>query len=167
MPKSCCLTMRDDFLQRIAILAAYPHYIALDRGLRFFLRILDQLHDLPRLFDRDPLLNADLLFHRASGGRLQRPVGQSFQGHAAFDQLLLEDVVHRLHLEFIGGVQQDRVGALHRDLGLRVLQIEARADFFHRLLNGVGNLRKVDFADDIETVIGHGMSRQIFRLVMP
>src|SRR5450759_3715522 len=156
--KVLLLDHRDHFLQRIAILAADPHYIALDGGLRFFLRILDQLHDLPRLFDWDPLLQGDLLFYRASGGWLQRTVGQSFQGYAALDQLLLEDVVHRLHLEFIGGVKQDRVGALHRDLGLRVLQIEASADFLHRLLDGVGNFRKVDLADDIETVIGHGMS---------
>jgi hypothetical protein len=52
----------DNFLQRIAILAADPHYVALDRGLRFFLRILDQLYDLPRLFDRDPLLQVIFCF---------------------------------------------------------------------------------------------------------
>ena len=145
-------------LQGIAILAADPHDIGLDGRLRFLLRILDQLHDLPRLFDGDALLERDFLFHRTAGGRLQRAVGQAFQGHAAFDQLLLEDVVDRFHFEFIGGVQQDRVGAFHRDQRLRVLQIEAGADFFHRLLNGVGHFRQVDFADDIETVIGHGMS---------
>src|ERR1035438_5698517 len=90
--------------------------IALDRGLRFFLRILDQLYDLSRLFNRDPLLNGDLLFHCASGGWFQRAIGQAFQGHAAFYQLLLKNVIYRLHFEFIGGVQHDRVGALHRDL---------------------------------------------------
>ena len=41
--------------------------------------IRDRLYDLPRLFDRDPLLNGDLLFHRASGGGFQRAVGQAFQ----------------------------------------------------------------------------------------
>src|SRR4029077_3139476 len=156
--KVLLLDHRDDLLQRVAILAADPHYIALDGGLRFFLGVLDQLHDLARLFDWDALLQGDFLFHCASGGWLQRAIGQTFQGHTAFDQLLLEDVVHRLHLEFIGGVKHDGVRAFHCDLGLRVFQIKARADFLHRLLDGVGNLREVDFADDIETVIRHRMN---------
>src|SRR5208282_4744885 len=156
--KILLLDHRDQLLQRVANLAADPHYVALDRGLRFFLRILDQLHDFSGLFNRDPLLNGDLLLHCASGGWFQRAIGQAFQGHAAFYQLLLKNVIYRLHFEFIGGVKQDRVGALHRNLGLRVLEIEARADLLHRLLDGVGNLRQVDFTDDIETVIGHGIS---------
>src|SRR5208282_1525573 len=156
--KILLLDHRDQLLQRVAILAADPHYVALDRGWRFFLRILDQLHDFSGLFNRDPLLNGDLLLHCASGGWFQRAIGQAFQGHAAFYQLLLKNVIYRLHFEFIGGVKQDRVGALHRNLGLRVLEIEARADLLHRLLDGVGNLRQVDFTDDIETVIGHGIS---------
>ena len=57
--------------------------------------------------------------------------------------------------------------ALHRDLRLRVLQIEARADFLHRLLDGVGHFREIDFADDIETVIGHGMSAKSLDSGMP
>src|ERR1700691_892242 len=101
----------DDFLQGVAIFAADAHYVSLDRGLSFLLRVLDQLHNLSRFFNWNALLQRYFLLYGAPSGRLQRHVGQAFQRHAAFDQLRLEDVVDRFHFEFVGGVQHDRIVA--------------------------------------------------------
>ena len=49
------LEQSNDFLQSIAVFPADSHQISLDRSLHLLLRILDQLHDVARLFDRDAL----------------------------------------------------------------------------------------------------------------
>src|SRR5580658_9718931 len=99
----------DDFLQRVAVLAADTHQISLDRSLCFLLRILNQLHDLPRLFDGDALLHGDAALGGSSRRRFHRAVGQPLQRDPALDQLLLEDIVHRLQFVFVSRVQHDRV----------------------------------------------------------
>src|ERR1700682_1448034 len=63
-PKILLPQQRNNFLQRISILAADSHNIALDRCLHFFLGILDRLDDVAGLLDRDALLHSDLLSHR-------------------------------------------------------------------------------------------------------
>src|SRR5882724_330213 len=87
--KVVLLHQGDDFLQRVAVLTADPHYVALDGSLHFLFRVFDQFHDLACLLDRDPLLHGDLLLDGASRGRFDRSVRQTFQRHAAFDQFLL------------------------------------------------------------------------------
>src|SRR5215813_13177912 len=54
---------RDDLLQGVAVFAAHPDGIALNRCLDFFLRILDDPHNLFRFFCRDTLLHGDFLAH--------------------------------------------------------------------------------------------------------
>src|ERR1700687_1476023 len=55
---------RDDFLQRVPIFPAHPYQVSLNRSVHFLLGILDDLHDLARLFDGDALLHRNLLLYR-------------------------------------------------------------------------------------------------------
>src|SRR5271165_3284301 len=80
------LDQGDDLLQRIAVLAAHAHHVALNRRLHFLLRILDQLHDVAGLLDRNALLHGDLLLGRAARGRFDGAVSQALQRYAALDQ---------------------------------------------------------------------------------
>src|SRR5690349_10821 len=81
----------DDFLQRVAVFAAHPHGVSLNRGLHFLLRIFNRLDDLARLLHRNALLHGDLLPHGRPGGRFHDAIVQRLDGHAALDQLRLQD----------------------------------------------------------------------------
>ena len=94
----------------------------------------------------------------AARGRFHRSVGQSLERNAAFDHLLLQDIVHCLELEFVRRVQKDGVFALHLDLRLGILQVEAGGHFLHGLLDGIRCLLQVDFAYDIESIFGHSVA---------
>src|SRR5947209_20241345 len=76
--------MLDHLLQGVAILAADSNKVALDGGLHLLLGLLDRLHDLARLFDRDPVLQRDLLANSRSRSRFNRAESQSFQRHLTF-----------------------------------------------------------------------------------
>ena len=91
----------NDLLQRVTILGAYAHQIALNRRLNFLLAVLDFFDDIARLLDWNALLQAYLLAHRAACGRFNRAIVQAFQRHPALNQLALKDVVDRLQLVFI------------------------------------------------------------------
>src|SRR5215469_777703 len=65
----------DHFLQGVAILAADPNQIALDRCLRFFLRVLYQLHNVSRLFNCNPLLQGGPALRGSTGCRFDRSIG--------------------------------------------------------------------------------------------
>ncbi len=157
IPKSCCRQHGNYFLQRVAVFAADSHQISLDGSLRFFLRILNQLHDIPCFFDRNALLHRDFALGGSTGGGFDRAVGQSLQRNAALHQLLLQDVIHRLQLVLVGRMQHDRV-LFQFDIRLRILQIEASVDFLQCLLDGIGNLLQIDLAHDVKSVIGHRIS---------
>ncbi len=154
----------DDFLQGVAVLAADPHYVALDGSLHFFFRVLDHFYDLSRLLDRDPLLHRDLLLGGTPRGGLDWAVGQALQWHASFDQFLLQDVVDVFQFVLIRGVQDDRIFSFKHDARLRILEVEAGRDFLRRLLDRVRNLLQVNFADDIESVLGHVCCRRLLFL---
>src|SRR5882672_472591 len=156
--KVVLLHQGDDLLEGIAVLAADPHYVSLDGSLNFLLRFLNYLYDLFCLLNRDPLLHGDLLFRGAAGGRFDWSVGQTFQGHASFNQFLLKDVVDMFQFVLVRGVQDDRVFTFERDARLRILEVETGRDFFHRLLDRVRNFLQVNLADDIESVFGHSCS---------
>src|ERR1700693_5184927 len=94
-PKIVSPQQSDDFLQRVAVLAADPHQVALNRGLRFLLRILNQLHNLARLFDGNPLLHRDFALRGSARRRFHSTVSQPLQRDPALDQFLLENIVHR------------------------------------------------------------------------
>src|SRR5258706_455605 len=147
---------RDTLQEIIAILGGHPYQVALDRGLRLFLRVLDGLDDIASLFDGDTLLQRDLLAHSRTAGRSDDAVAQSLERHAALHQLGLQDVGDRLELEFIGAGQQNLVLFL-AELNRRaaVFEVEALLDFFDRLLHGVADFGQVDLGYDVETVIWH------------
>src|SRR5215471_15974300 len=73
-------------LQGIAIAARDPDRVALDRGLHFGLRVLDQLDDILRLFLGNALLNLRALAHRASRRGFDRAIAQSLQWDPATHQ---------------------------------------------------------------------------------
>src|ERR1700681_781896 len=128
MPKSCCLTIAMISCSVSRSLLLMRTTSPWMEACAFFFEFLMSF-TISRAFSIGIPCCRVFLCYGASGGWLERSVGQPCQRDAAFDQLLLEDVVHRLHLEFIGGVKHDRVRAFHRDLGLRVFQIGAGADF--------------------------------------
>src|SRR5579859_7141410 len=69
-PEIVTFQQRNRLLQGVAILAADAHQVSLNGGLRFLLRIFDQLHDLPRFFDGDALLHGHLALGGATRCRL-------------------------------------------------------------------------------------------------
>ena len=77
-----------------------------------------------------------------------------FQRDAALDQLLREDLDDSLELVVVGRGELDGLVALEVDLGLRVLEVEARANLFHCLVNCVLYFLKLYLADYVEAAIG-------------
>src|SRR5437667_12803353 len=69
----------DGGLQRVPILSADAHKIALNGSLYFQLAVLDLLDDLPRLLDGDALLQRHLLFHARPGGLNHLAIAQSLK----------------------------------------------------------------------------------------
>src|SRR5579872_2510076 len=63
----------DDLLQGIAILAADPDRVALNRGLHLQLGVLDHLDDVAGLLHRYPLLQLHLLPHGRARRRFHHP----------------------------------------------------------------------------------------------
>src|SRR3989442_1039803 len=149
------LQQGNDFLQSVAIFPAHPDQISLNRRLDFLLRVLDKLHNFAGFLNGNSLLHGDALFGHASRRRLDRSVGEAFQRHSAFHQLLLKYVVHCLQLVFVNRVQDDRVFAFQFDIRFRIFQIEPSMDFLQRLLDSVADLLQIDFAYDIESVFWH------------
>src|SRR6185312_9986464 len=80
---------RNYLLQRVPIFAAHAHGVALNGSLNFQLRVLDELHDLARLLDRDALLKRNPLPDRRSGCGFNCSVNQTFERDLPFDELVL------------------------------------------------------------------------------
>src|SRR5262247_3489613 len=99
---------RDNLLQRVAVAARDAHGVALNRRLRFELRVFDKLDDLFGLLLRNALLQRDSLTNRPPQSRLDTAVSQPLERHAAFDQFRLQDVVETLQPVLVVGSQNDR-----------------------------------------------------------
>src|SRR5262249_31592421 len=84
----------DDVLQRVAIASRHAHDVALNRGLHFYLRVLDELYDFLRLLLRNAFLNRRSLSDGAAGGWFNSTVIESFKRHTTAHQLLLQNIVH-------------------------------------------------------------------------
>src|SRR5208283_498016 len=143
-----------DLLQRVAVLARYAHGVAQNAGLRLQLHLLDQRNHLPGLLRRNPLHQLDLLPDRGVCGGLNLFVLQVLQRDAALHQLLPQDLFDRLQLVLVLRCKLEGVGALDRDPGLRVFQIEARVDLLGRLIDRVLHLGQVHLAHYVEAVVG-------------
>ncbi len=149
-------------LEIVAILAGHADLILLDGRLQPELGVLDDADDLARLLDGNALLELDGLTQHAPGRGLHLPVGEGLERHAAPVQLRLEDVDHRLELHVVGRSHGQR-GLLdvHRALG--ALEVVASVDLAPGLVDGVGDLLRVDLADDVEGVLGAAMARSYRR----
>src|SRR5262249_30511139 len=110
------LQKSDDLLKSVAVFSAYADGIALDRSLHFFLRVLDDANDLFGFFRGNSLLHGDLLALPRAGSSLNGSVGERLERYAAFDQLTLQNIIHRFEFIFVGGAQDDRVFPFQRDL---------------------------------------------------
>ena len=150
MPKSVCFNKRNDFLKCIAVLTANANQVGLDRSLNFLLRVLDDLDDLSRLLNRNPLLHGDSLAYSRASRRHNGAVGKRFQRHSALHQLPCRHVIHCLQLKFVRGDQHQPFFFVDLDIGFRVLQVVASVDFLQRLLDGIRNFLQIDFTDNVE-----------------
>src|ERR1044072_623718 len=97
------LELSNDFLQGVAVAAGDADGVALNRGLDFELRLLDELNYLFGLLRGDALLDGYVLADGAAGRGFDAPVGESLERHAAPNELLLEDVVHVAQLGLVLG----------------------------------------------------------------
>ena len=80
---------------------------------------------------------------------------ERLQRDAALDQLLLEDVEHRLRALLAVRLDLDAVLTRPRDRGADVLEVVALRDLLGGLVEGVVDLLPVDLADDVEGRVGH------------
>src|SRR5512146_2551767 len=69
----------DDRLQLVAIAAENAYLALLNLGLHLALRALDELDDLPRLFDGNALLQLDPLPDAPASGGFHRAAAQRFE----------------------------------------------------------------------------------------
>src|SRR5215207_9247555 len=134
----------DHRLQVVALLRADAHGVALGLARRALWRPrLDQLVDLAGLVAGDADLDRGDLAHGVLGGFLHVAVLQSLERDAALDQLLLEHDAQRRQPVLAHGAQREHE-VLLLDRGVRVLEVEARADLPLRLVDGVANLLAID-----------------------
>src|SRR3989442_8446054 len=143
----------DHLLEVVTVLAGDADLVLLDRGLHLELRVLDEADDLPRLLDRDPLLERDLLLDRPAGGLLDLAVRERLERYARLVEPLLEDVDDRLELHVVGAEHEDLV-RLEPEPVLRALEVVARLDLTPRLVEGIRDILHVDFACYVERILG-------------
>src|SRR5690606_28105454 len=144
------LQHRDDGLQIVALLGAYPDLVALDLRLDALRSLLaDQLGDLLGV------LGADALFDGA--GHLEGlAAGLRFAGLERLDrdvpahQLLLEDIAGRLEPLLGRAGDLDGALALPRDAGVGAAEVEPGGQLLGRLVQRVVDFLPVDLADHVE-----------------
>ncbi len=150
------LDQRNGGLQVVALLAGDTQFITLDRHLHLDLAGLDILDQLARELTVDALAHTNALAHRLAGGvvgglEIEHPGIDLAPGHVAAQQLL-----QLLELHFVIGMDGDiAIGVL--GAALRSLEVVALVDLTHQIGNGVVDLGKVGFGNDIEC--GHGYHR--------
>src|SRR5689334_17699354 len=133
-------------LQLVLLLPADADLIALDRHLDLQLRVLHELHDLPALVDRDPLLEPDVLLRAARRPGLDLAPFERLQRHLPARELLAQDVGERADLVVVGREEVEAV-VVPRDLRPLTAEVEPLRDLAERLLDGVVDLLQVHAAD--------------------
>ena len=87
---------------------------------------------------------------------MNRPISQVLDRHLPLDQFQLEDLNHGFEFVIVGTGERDLLFLfIQFDRRLRVLQIVARRDLFHGLLDGVVHLRHLNLRYDIKAVVRH------------
>src|SRR5664279_1588027 len=148
------LEQRLHLLQVVAALRLHAQLVTLDLALHTLRPLVaNDLGDRLRVFARDALLDrcldAILLAARERFAGIQRP-----QRDAPLDQLLLEDLEHRLHPLLGARLHQDLLAA-ELERGADVLEVVALLDLLLRLTHRVLHLHLVDLAHDVERGICH------------
>src|SRR5690606_26138468 len=136
-------------LKVIPLLPAHAQRVFLDRGLHLELRVLDDLHHLPRLLRLDPFLDG----HREAGRAARTGLGilalEVLQAHLATNELLLEDA-ERGAGAFLGAREDhDRV-LVALDGRVRALEVETLPNLTLGLTERVLDLGPIHLGDHIE-----------------
>nr|WP_158496532.1 hypothetical protein [Micrococcus cohnii] len=149
------LEHRDGRLQVVAGLRGHAQLVALDGGLHGLgALVADQLRDLLRGGLVDALLDGGLETVLLAGGVGFAGV-EGLQRDAAFNELRLEHVLHRLDAFLGGGLHEDLLAG-EVDLRADALEVVALGDLLLCLVQSVGDLLTVDLADDVECgIAGH------------
>src|SRR5262249_17949019 len=99
----------DHGLEIVLLLACDPDLIALDRRLDLELPILDELHDLARLLDRDALLEIDALLRGAGRSGLDLPPPERLERDLTARELVAQDVGEGAELELVGSEEMEHL----------------------------------------------------------
>src|SRR4051812_24218960 len=148
------LEQGDDGLQVVLLLAGDAQLVALDLRLNALRALIaDDLGDLLRVVLRDALgdLRRDAVL---LAGLLRLASVQCLERDRPLDELLLEDVEHRLAALLALRLDGDVVAG-PGDGGADALEVVAGRDLLRRLVQGVVDLLPVDLADDVERRVGH------------
>src|SRR5512139_3811555 len=143
---------RDRLLQHVALGARHAHAVALDAGLHLELAVLDALDDLLRQLGLDAGLHRHAALDLVARHLLHAADVEALHVDAALGQLLRQDVVHLVELEFGVGVDRQHVVGL-LDARVGALEVEARGDFLVDLVDRVAHFLLVDLGHDVKT--GH------------
>ncbi|MNO92858.1 hypothetical protein D3C76_844430 [compost metagenome] len=136
-------------MQVVALLAGDAHLLALDGGLDLELGVLDMSDDLLRQFFIDTLFEHRFLLHDLARGEGVLHF-QALHVDLALDQGQLEDVNHRLELEFgFGGQVDGQVLFLELEAAL-ALEVIATVQILDRVFHGVGDFVLVQFRYHVE-----------------
>src|SRR6516164_8773317 len=138
----------DRRLQLIALLAADAHLLALNARLNLELRVLHQSRDLPAGVRIDTVAQHHLLVRGGKCGL--RLLGlQAGEIDAALGEAELQDLQHLLELKVHLRMQRDDE-FLQLEACAGVLEVEALRELAVRLVDGVGDLVRIELGDGIE-----------------
>src|SRR5207244_878271 len=143
---------RDYLLELVLGRRLHPDLLALDRGLRLLeLLVLDRLDDRLGLLLRDPLSQLDLAPYCVVRRRRVGPQLEVLLRYAALDDLLLQHVEQRLHLEIVVGDEREGDGrAVERDRALRALEVVTLGHLLRGLIHGVVDFLEIGASGDVE-----------------
>src|SRR3990172_5860297 len=144
-------------LQLVAALARHAELVALDLGLDLELAVADRLGDVLGLVRGDALGDRPPLADRPGQRVLDLAVIQRLQGHAALDELVLEDVDYALELRVVVRHDHQRlVLFLQGHAALAALEIEPLLQFLDGLIQPVLDILDVDLGHHVERIlVGH------------
>jgi len=118
-----------DLLQDVAVLGDDANGVALDAGIGFQLRVLDDGDYLLGVFAGDALFQLDLLANGGVGRGFDLLVFEVLERDAALDQLLRKNFDDRLEGVLVLRGELNSLGAFELDLGFRVLEAWSIAFF--------------------------------------
>jgi len=123
-------------LQVVTFVAGHAHHIALNCGLHLHFAVLDDAHDFLGIVAGDAVPHLDQLLDLIATHFLNRAGIEKTNIHAPFGALCDQDIADLTDLKVAVGVDRD-LPILLLDLGTRALKVEAGADLFGRLVDGV------------------------------